>query len=197
MPPMRKVHCGQGADDRPTVAGTGVAASVSEHEGRKMTKTILERFWDKVMPEPNSGCWLWTGAIDATGYSHIHVGKRTERAHRISYELFCGPIPKGLHIDHLCRVRCCVNPAHLEPVTALENSLRGFGQGVLNSKKTHCPQGHAYTKSNTIKCKKGKRTCRECQRSRSKGRWSSKMADQQRARRAQKRARQHAQGTMP
>lgn len=76
---------------------------------------------------PN-GCWLWTGTIERTGYGRFWLGGRQEIAHRASYALLIGPIPEGLTIDHLCRVRACVNPDHLEPVTLAENIRRERAQ---------------------------------------------------------------------
>lgn len=84
---------------------------------------------EKAVPEPNSGCWLWMGALAATGYGVIGLGARSEGvdlAHRVSYRLHCGEIPTGLDLDHLCRTRCCVNPDHLEPVTRRVNWERGM-----------------------------------------------------------------------
>jgi hypothetical protein len=76
------------------------------------------------MPEPNSGCWLWTGAVSSEGYAVFEVAGKQVRAHRFSYERYRGKIPGDLTIDHLCRVRCCVNPNHLEVVTIQENIRR-------------------------------------------------------------------------
>ena len=81
------------------------------------------RFWSKV--KKSRGCWLWQGAINTNGYGNFHNKGRTVKAHRFAYEICVGEIPKGLTIDHLCRVRHCVNPSHLEPVTMRENFLRG------------------------------------------------------------------------
>lgn len=84
--------------------------------------TEADRFFAKV--EKTNDCWLWRAAT-TVGYG---VFKRATKvlvyAHRWSYEHHVGPIPEGLHIDHLCRVRACVNPAHLEPVTLAENNRR-------------------------------------------------------------------------
>jgi hypothetical protein len=71
-----------------------------------------------------TGCWLWTPQPDANGYGRISINDRVQYAHRVSWETFIGPIPEGLTIDHLCRVRRCINPAHLEPVTLAENVRR-------------------------------------------------------------------------
>lgn len=78
----------------------------------------------RISPEPNTGCWLWSGAILRSGYGSITIDNRTRMAHRHVYEMVVGKIPSGLCIDHLCRVRSCVNPDHLEPVTTAENLRR-------------------------------------------------------------------------
>lgn len=78
-----------------------------------------------------SGCWLWKGAKSKGGYGYLRVMGTPTQAHRVFYERHKGAIPEGLHIDHLCRVRGCVNPDHLEPVTLAENGRRG-----LNAKLT-------------------------------------------------------------
>lgn len=114
-----------------------------------MNEELLERFMDKFVPEPNSGCWLWTGALYTQGYGSFWDGAKSVRAHRFAYEYFVGPIPDGLMTDHLCRVRCCINPKHLELVTPRENTLRGISFAAVNSKLTHCKRGHELTKENT------------------------------------------------
>lgn len=113
----------------------------------------------------SGNCWLWTGALDRHGYAAIKVDKRRHLAHRLAYELFVGPIPNGLVIDHTCRVRHCVNPDHLEPVTNRENLLRGEGFAAKNTAKTHCPQRHPYDDANTIIRRGGRRRCRTCHNS--------------------------------
>jgi hypothetical protein len=90
--------------------------------------TTYDRFIQKYVPEPNTGCWLWTGYVDRHGYGQFK-GAKQGSAHRWSYEYHAGPIPEGLQLDHLCRVRSCVNPAHLEPVTCRVNVSRGLVQG--------------------------------------------------------------------
>lgn len=101
---------------------------------------LTERFERLYEPEPNSGCWLWKGAT-ACGYGYF----RHRPAHRFAYELYRGPIPEGLQLDHLCRVRSCVNPSHLEAVTQGVNLHRGETIAARNAAKTHCPKGHEYT----------------------------------------------------
>ena len=91
-----------------------------------MSRTAAERFWAKVVNDTETGCWLWSGAT-TTGYGRFHLamGLPLVVAHRFAYETLVGPVPAGLDLDHLCRVRRCVNPAHLEPVTRRENLMRG------------------------------------------------------------------------
>ena len=114
-------------------------------------------------------CWIWQGAENGDGYGRISVHNNSRRAHRVSYESFVGPVPAGLVIDHLCRQRMCVNPAHLEPVTNGENVRRGALADLSYRRDTitHCPQGHEYTTSNSYICKRGKRQCRTCRGKRS------------------------------
>lgn len=127
---------------------------------------LPERFWSKVSPEPNSGCWLWA-ASGSHGYGRFPflksewLEKRGELAHRHAYKALVGPIPDGLELDHLCRVRCCVNPAHLEPVSHAENVRRG-NSGSNTRSKTHCPQGHPYEGDNLRIGKNGKYLARYC-----------------------------------
>jgi hypothetical protein len=123
---------------------------------------LRERFEDKYIPEPNSGCWLWTAA-QLNGYGAIKVAGRFRGAHRVSYELHKGPVPDGLVLDHLCRVPFCVNPDHLEPVTIGENISRGDNH---HRRKTHCKRGHAFTAENTLILSTGSRACRTCAKTR-------------------------------
>lgn len=123
----------------------------------------------KVHIDEQTGCWLWQAATSRDGYGFFTIRTRLQGvAHRWAYETFVGPIPPGLHLDHLCRVRNCVNPEHLEPVTSRENSLRGDTFQARNVAKTHCPKGHGYTEENTYRDKRGARFCRECRRIRNR-----------------------------
>lgn len=102
-----------------------------------------ERFWPKV--RKTETCWLWEASTDASGYGQFRVLPRPAgptKAHRFAYEQIVGPIPDGLELDHLCRVRNCVNPDHLEPVPGAVNTLRGYGAPAKNARKTHCIRGH-------------------------------------------------------
>ena len=113
-----------------------------------------------------SPCWLWQLATNAKGYARSRLPSRFNPAgralfiHRVSYERAIGPIPDGLVIDHLCRNRSCLNPAHLEPVTPLENQRRG--RRNQHSGITHCKWGHELTAENVYLCVAGKRQCVIC-----------------------------------
>jgi hypothetical protein len=89
---------------------------------------LSERFWSKVVPEPNSGCWLWIGSVGKNGYARFLADGRTRNAHRYAYSILVGEVASDLELDHLCRVRCCVNPAHLEAVTKAVNVARGLAR---------------------------------------------------------------------
>lgn len=115
------------------------------------------------------GCWLWTAYVGPEGYGRIRWNGRQPVAHRVVFELLVGPVADGLQIDHLCRVRRCVNPAHLEPVTPLENVHRSTSADYWLS-KTHCPRQHPYTAANTYVTKRGGRTCRTCARDKMRAR---------------------------
>jgi HNH endonuclease len=112
----------------------------------------IERFLSKVDPKPD-GCWLWTAGRDRHGYGQFSVKRRKSGAHRWGYILLVGPISDDLTIDHLCRVRLCVNPDHLEPVTNVENIRRGLAgqhrrRTVTAEGYEVCRNGHLLTPEN-------------------------------------------------
>lgn len=130
----------------------------------------MERFCLCVETRPD-GCWFWLGAPNAAGYGTLKVDGQTVAAHRFAYEWLIGPIPDGLQLDHLCRVRRCVNPTHLEPVTSRDNSLRGDTLAARQSAQTHCIHGHALSGDN-LRFNGGKRVCRTCNAQRAR-KWRS------------------------
>lgn len=133
--------------------------------------SLPEAFLQRVLPEPMSGCWLWTANCDSHGYGRYCSGGGQTQAHIVSYEDENGPVPDGLELDHLCRVRCCVNVKHLEAVTHAENCRRGIAPAVSKTffgLRIHCHKGHELTPENTTFLKLNgngvARRCRTCSR---------------------------------
>lgn len=122
-------------------------------------------------------CWEFHN-IDTEGYGRTFLNGKQKRAHRIFYEYFKEPIPKGLVIDHLCRNHACVNPNHLEVVTIKVNNNRGIGVNTINRLKTHCSGGHLFTEDTIYESylKKGERRCKICTRDNDKKRKLKKKA---------------------
>ena len=116
-----------------------------------MLDVWLERIAPRLSVDEETGCWRWPGATNGRGYGRVTVDGRPLLVHRIAHELFVGPIPEGLHVDHVhargCRHRDCANPAHLEAVTVAENKRRGR-QGLLWTMPETCKYGHALTGDN-------------------------------------------------
>lgn len=112
-----------------------------------------------------AGCWLWQGPYTLP-YRYGNFAYKASsymRAHRVVYELLTGPIPDGLVLDHICRTRHCVNPAHLDPVPQYTNCMRGVSIPAVNARKTRCKRGHEFTPENTyIIPSTGSRVCRTC-----------------------------------
>lgn len=127
------------------------------------------RFAQKVVVL-ESGCWRWTGKVNRGGYGCFSIGHaRHATAHRWLYQQIQGPLSPAVDLDHLCRNRWCVNPAHCEPVTRRENLLRGLTIPAAHVAKTHCPQGHPYDEPNTYRYR-GMRQCRASRDARDAGR---------------------------
>lgn len=120
---------------------------------------LIDRFRALVGKPDADGCWPWLGKPDSYGYGRISEGGRGGRmlrAHRVSWEVHVGPIPDDHTIDHLCGNKRCVNPAHLEPVSASENLTR------RHAKQTHCQQGHPLSGDNLYVNPSGSRVCITC-----------------------------------
>jgi HNH endonuclease len=137
---------------------------------------ISTRINERVEKIPIAGCWIWMGGVTYGGYGVMSHKGKSNLAHRLSYTAYKGEIPKGFDIDHLCRVRSCVNPEHLEAVTRKENIRRGqtgcktvgrkdFGDVAKKfyAAKTHCKNGHEYT-SETIYSARNHRECKICRK---------------------------------
>jgi len=127
-----------------------------------------------VSPEPNSGCWLWEGALTSAGYGHMGRGGTnggSGTVHRLMWEMENGPAPEGMWVLHRCDVRACCNPAHLFLGTPLDNmrDMHAKGRGRIESgpaaiaAKTHCKRGHPFSAENTY-LHRGRRHCRQCRR---------------------------------
>jgi HNH endonuclease len=126
---------------------------------------LPDRVEAKIQTEPNSGCWLWTGTLLNNGYGRLKANRRHVLAHRFVYEELIRKIPENLTLDHKCRIRCCVNPEHLEPVTGRINTLRGLSPPAKNASKSHCKNGHEFDEENTQLRDSGYRRCRHCHNS--------------------------------
>lgn len=127
--------------------------------GPKPTPSKCAAFLARV--EKTDSCWLWKGTLSDNGYGVFYADEKLYKAHRVAYEFAGRVIPEGLQIDHLCRVRNCVNPDHLEAVTCRENIMRGAGVAAKHAKVTHCPSGHPYSEEN-VRMYRGSRYCRAC-----------------------------------
>lgn len=130
---------------------------------------LPENFRKRVKLQPprnnrvTTDCWIWKKSLNDAGYGRVDwKGLRHRMAHRVVYEIFYGPVPHGLEVDHLCSAPACVNPTHLEAVTRLENIRRSHTVGFGNGTRTHCRQGHAFTPRNIYRWR-GKRFCLKCQ----------------------------------
>ncbi len=120
-----------------------------------------DRFWSSIVVVES--CWHWTKRVSGqNGYAHFKVDGRDRLAHRWAYEHFRGPIPGGRQIDHLCRNRDCVNPEHMEIVTPLVNTQRGFSPSTITKRLGVCRRGHPMTDDNLCPSSYGRKICRTC-----------------------------------
>jgi len=138
-----------------------------------MSPEVKARFWTYVQKGAPADCWPWTGAHVPEGYGAFDgswCGVSQIGAHRVSWMLANGEIPTGAHVHHVCRVKGCVNPAHLKLRTPIAHAHEEGGFVPAQIAATHCPQGHPYNGPNLYVTPKGKRACRECMRA-SNRRW--------------------------
>lgn len=113
--------------------------SKNKQHTRKGNKlNLFKRYEDRIFPEPNTGCWLWTGQLSNRGYGKVTVNRKTIGLHRLFYTIFNGKVPLNMLVMHSCDVRCCVNPDHLsagKPKDNMQDKIkkcreyRGFGEG--------------------------------------------------------------------
>lgn len=152
-------------------------------------ETRSRRFWAQV--DKTESCWLWRGEVDKAGYGRFGGGrvagqKVSRSAHRFAYTEIVGPVPEGLQLDHLCRVRRCVNPSHLEPVTCRENVRRSEAPTAIVARSPHCPRGHEFTPENSV-LRGGRRRCRRCENEAKRRRYlANRAAFQEKAREYQR-----------
>jgi hypothetical protein len=128
-----------------------------------LDERLPRRFWDKV--SARGECWEWVASKFHAGYGKFRWNGKATTAHKMAWTALVGPVPAGLELDHLCRNRGCCNPAHLEPVTHRENTLRGETLAALHASRTHCPSGHPYDVDN-LRARKTGRDCKTCHRDR-------------------------------
>lgn len=141
--------------------------------------SVKRLFMSSFIPVPESGCWLWTREWSSHGYAVVLHNYHREYGHRISCFLSGRSIPDDMSVDHLCRVKCCVNPDHLEVVTPGENTLRGFSTSAIHKRKTHCVNGHPFEGDNIQRVVSRPRTriCRECKNERDRKYWRKRYYD--------------------
>jgi hypothetical protein len=163
-----KIRANHGASRSSQQMGSDAESKVGEvNAGEREEVMQLKTALNNYEPITESGCWIWSGILYSTGYGCLWIEGKSKLAHRVFYESLVEKIPTGLQLDHLCRVRCCVNPAHLEAVTGKENRRRGISPVGVNYRKTHCLRGHELSGHNIV-IYNGMRHCKQCNSIRSK-----------------------------
>jgi hypothetical protein len=133
------------------------------YKSRADKPLLNDRLWAQSKQDVTTGCQLWTGTLHKDGYGQIKVNRKTRLAHIVSYELAIGLVGDGLELDHLCRVRRCIQPTHIEPVTNLVNIMRGHSPMAVALLTGFCQRGHEFTPENSIiKSSGGQKQCRAC-----------------------------------
>jgi len=127
-------------------------------------KSLKERFESKYIPEPMSGCWLWSDACHYSGYGHFKIKNKTVRAHRASWMIYKGDIPSPLLVCHKCDVKCCVNPDHLFLGTFKDNMVDKVKKNRHFHRTKFCKHGHELTEKTTymVKGSRNRTECRTC-----------------------------------
>jgi hypothetical protein len=139
-------------------------------------RPLRDHFENSYVPEPNTGCWLWTGALTTSGYGQLSRKRKMLTAHRVSLELRGVILPDGMVVDHICRVRSCVNPDHLRVVTRRQNVIENSESlPAKQVRSTTCPQGHPYAGENLAKWSKH-RVCVACKRAYGRRRYNKQKA---------------------
>lgn len=149
------------------MAHSRIAGRVELPSGKSVPRSTVVRL--AAVRGRDNECWEWSGQKNERGYGRSSVfradgGVSSTLVHRVAYELAAGAVPDGYEIDHLCRNRACVNPAHLEAVSHAENTLRGTSPSSVNARRVLCLHGHPLEGRNLLVTKKGHRACRECLR---------------------------------
>ena len=131
---------------------------------------VIDKILSCVEPFNDKGCLLYLGHITEQGYGRIKIKDKSYRVHRLIFEHFHGPLAVGLMPDHLCRVRHCIHPDHMEAVTNRVNLMRGVSPSAICARKTHCSKGHPYGEESSVtpNRSKARRICRICDRAQNK-----------------------------
>ncbi len=140
-----------------------------DYNSIQISRELLTRIFSRLTVQDmgyKTNCWIYTtpNGVQPTRYASIRIGKSMYVLHRVTFVIFMHPIDPILDCDHLCRVRGCCNPSHIEPVTTRENILRGQSDSALNASKTHCQNGHPFTADNLVTLKRKGRICKTCHR---------------------------------
>ncbi len=164
----------------PTTTLKTIRQKVAKND-KSLPVMVYARFLKKLLlsnDQPEVGtCWLWIGATTPQGYGTFWDGRKIRSAHKWVFEYAYGKCAENKVLDHLCGVKPCANPAHLEEVTKNENSRRGFSIATCyNASKSHCSHGHHYDDKNTYIDRRGRRSCRSCKRETNKA-WSQTNAN--------------------
>lgn len=153
-----EMKCRSGVQPPSGVAPSRWRAKMRTKSIPQLTPEQEERFWSKVEVHQPAGCWEWSAEIDRWGYGRFSMLKKHWLAHRVAFSILIGQIPEGLQLDHLCRNRRCVNPDHLQTVTARENLARSQAPAHRVRRSGVCQKGHSdFTVTN-----KGRWVCRVC-----------------------------------